>query len=113
MSPPQTGSLIIFRVHSAITDDAQSLVEFITILLSEGTFEKKDGKDGEEQPPVASGSSPPQNGKLNAVLTCFDTGRPYEDLALPTLFRDLSTSISLTLFRRASSMLPWAYYLFD
>uniref|UniRef100_A0A5K3FEC8 Diacylglycerol O-acyltransferase n=2 Tax=Mesocestoides corti TaxID=53468 RepID=A0A5K3FEC8_MESCO len=34
--PPQTGSLIIFRVHSAITDDAQSLVEFITILLSEG-----------------------------------------------------------------------------
>lgn len=39
-----TGSLVIFRVHSAITDDAQSLVEFITILLSEGTFQDKKSK---------------------------------------------------------------------
>ncbi|KAM7536805.1 hypothetical protein Aperf_G00000088346 [Anoplocephala perfoliata] len=35
-----TGSLIVFRVHSAITDDAQSLVEYLTILLSEGAFEE-------------------------------------------------------------------------
>ncbi|VDL60984.1 unnamed protein product [Hymenolepis diminuta] len=36
-----TGSLIVFRVHSAITDDAQSLVEFLTILLSEGAFDEE------------------------------------------------------------------------
>ncbi|VDM21978.1 unnamed protein product [Hydatigera taeniaeformis] len=40
IGPTPTGSLIVFRVHSAITDDAQSLVEFLTILLSEGIFEE-------------------------------------------------------------------------
>ncbi|CUT98785.1 conserved hypothetical protein [Echinococcus multilocularis] len=40
MGTTPTGSLIVFRVHSAITDDAQSLVEFLTILLSEGIYEE-------------------------------------------------------------------------
>ncbi|KAL5965319.1 hypothetical protein TSMEX_006948 [Taenia solium] len=44
IGPTPTGSLIVFRVHSAITDDTQSLVEFLTILLSEGMFEE--GKRG-------------------------------------------------------------------
>ncbi|VDK89553.1 unnamed protein product [Dibothriocephalus latus] len=33
--PKRMGSLVIFRVHASITDDVQSLVEFIAALLSD------------------------------------------------------------------------------
>lgn len=65
IGPTPTGSLIVFRVHSAITDDAQSLVEFLTILLSEGIFEE--GKRSSVNFPE-SGASTSAKGEARAYM---------------------------------------------
>lgn len=60
-----TGSLIVFRVHSAITDDAQSLVEFLTILLSEGAFDEETKSPTVN--PQESGTSKIGEGKMTVL----------------------------------------------
>ncbi|VDN96200.1 unnamed protein product [Rodentolepis nana] len=80
-----TGSLIVFRVHSAITDDAQSLVEFITILLSEGAFDEENRLSGSSSvmTPLEPGTS-----KIGGKVTALNS--------IPILFASVSRGVILS-----------------